>query len=113
MRYAYDEINQLTSGVIFFFEKGDDGVATETFKFIVAFEQSPASIIWNGFSLVPSEVLRMLTGPDSLERGYLGVRFTVYEDQLLEAYLKFLRKQYPSLSLLISEVRAKLFSTVH
>lgn len=113
MQYAYNEEGKLVNGVILFFEKGDDEIATETFKIISTAKQSPTGIDWNGYSFTPLEVLQRLGQRNSLNEGHLGVRFTVYEDQLLKSWLDFLRENYPALSSLADEIDSKLLGTRH
>ena len=113
MRYTYNEVGKLINGVMFFFEKGDTEIAMGTFEIINASEQLPTSIVWNGDSPAPSEVLRRLCEHDGLDNGFLGVRFTIDESQLLRECLGFLRDNYPALSPIAEEVDIQVFGTPH
>ena len=113
MEYVYNEEGRLINGVIFFFNKGDDEIARETFRVISTSKQSPTSIVWDGYSFTPEEVLKRLNNPSALDQGGLGVRLTVYEDQLLKSYLDFLRENYPVMSPITDEIDKKLFGPRH
>ena len=113
MRYFYNDLGKLINGVIFFFEKGDVEIAIKTFELILTSKQVPASIVWEGHSTIPSEILNELRIPKVLDQGYLGVRFTISEDLLLKKYLGFLRKRYPALSSIVDEINIKVFGIKH
>lgn len=113
MRYAYDEVGRLVNGVMFFFEKGDEEIAAATFEVINASEQLPTGILWGEYSPTPSEVLSKLRERNALNHGYLGIWFTVYEDQLLKELLSFLREDYPALLPIVEEIEGLVFGTQH
>ena len=113
MRYTYNETAGVTNGVMFFFERGDEEIALRTFDVINASEQRPTSIVWDGLCLEPLEAIRLLRTASMGNGGYLGVRFTVNERELLKSYLTFLRAAYPALALLTREVDSRVFGTRH
>lgn len=109
MRYAYNDIGGLTNGVIFFFEKGDIEIARETFKVINTSKQQSTSILYNGVRLSSQEVLFKLREYSALDDGFLGVRFTVDESQLLREVLKFMKESYPALLSITEEIDNQVF----
>ena len=115
MEYAYNEEDRLITGVIFFFNKDDDEIMRKTFEFISAAKQLPTiiGIDCTGCSFAPSEVLRRLNKPNGLDHADVGVKFTVYEGELLKNYLEFLRKSYPALLSLANEVERNVLGTRH
>lgn len=113
MRYAYNEIGGLTNGVIFFFEKGDDEIATATFEVINASEQTPTSVVWNGTCPTVPEVLSKLRQHGALDTGFLGVRLMITEDRLLKELLAFMRESYPALLPMVKDIEGLGFGTWH
>lgn len=110
MRYAYNkDVSGVVNGIIFFFENGDNEIATRTFHVIEASEQSPTSIVWEGLHLTSVEVLHMIAERNFLAFGNLGVRFTLDESQLLKEYLEFLKQNYPAFLSLAGEIESKVF----
>lgn len=113
MRYAYNEAGGVTNGVIFFFERGDEEIALRTFDVITKSDQKPTSIVWDGLCLEPLEAMRLLRTASIGSDGYLGVRFTVNESELLKSCLTFLRAAYPALALITREIDSQVFGTRH
>ena len=113
VRHAYSKIDQLTNGVIFHFEEGDDEIANGFFEIITASKQLPTSLTWYGTSMTPKEVTDRLQEAGALDCGNLGVRITVDESQLLRECLDFFRSNYPTLLSMVNDIESQLFSTRH
>lgn len=112
MRYIYNKAGGVVNGVIFFFEERDREIALKTFDFIATSDQKPTSIVWDGLCLEPLEVVNLLRTANIDSEGYLGVRFTVSEGELLKSYLSFLKITYPALAPLTRQIDSRVFGTV-
>ena len=93
MRYAYNEIGRLITGVIFYFEKGDERITAETLRIIEASNQLPTGIVRDSPEFV------------------VGIRLTTDEDQLLKQILDFFKEDYPALTPVAEEIDNKVFGT--
>lgn len=113
MRYAYNETQQIVSGVIFYFEAGDEPIAEDVFDLIEEFEKPPTSVVWNGECMYPTEASQKLQTKDLAEGDWLGIRLTIDDSPLLKKILDLFKENYPALSQMVHGIEEQLFATKH
>lgn len=111
MKHIYNKVGRLINGVIFYFEPGDEKLASLALDVIALSAQSPTSIVWGSQSLTKKEALRLLRPLDVeiLKKGVLGIRFTVEKEmRLLSEYLNELENFKPGFSELVNKLRKEI-----
>lgn len=113
MRYSYNKTREIINGVIFYFDEGDEEIATDVLKLVEASEKPPTSIVWNGECLTAAEVLHKLLTDGLAEGDWLGIRLTTDDLPLLKEILELFKDDYPPLSQMIGEIEGQLLVTRH
>lgn len=113
MRYANNKIGGIINGVIFYFEEGDEEIATDVFELVEVSARPPTSIAWNGECMSPIEALHQLQTLGLKEGDWIGVRLTIDDKHLLRECLELFKESYPTLSPMIAEVEGNIFNTKH
>lgn len=113
MRYADNQTKGVVNGVIFYFEEGDEQIATDVFEIVNGSERPPTSVVWNGECLTSAEALHRLQTDGLTEDEWLGIRLTIDELPLLREVLDLFTEDYPALGEVVAEIEGKLFMTRH
>ena len=113
MRYAYNKIAQITNGVIFYFEVGDEEIAIDVLELVEASEKPPTSIVWSGECVTAAEASHRLRSLGLPEGEWLGIRLTIDDLPLLKEILELFKESYPALLPMVGEIEGQLLTTRH
>ena len=113
MRYANNEIRQIVNGVIFYFEVGDEEIATDVFEIVEASVKPPTSVVWKEECMSSAEALHKLQTSGLAEGEWVGVRLTTDDSCLLKEILELFKENYSALLPMVGEIESQLLVTRH